>query len=231
MKVTRCSVDVCDRGGKITRRMCSMHYQRWRKQNTTAPLLVRVAVTRCDVNGCDRGAPIVHGMCTLHSRRMKVFGSTGLPPKLSETDRLSAGLVRTSNGCMEWIYSTNHSGYGQIHVDGGTIGTHRLAWSLVHGPIPDGLKILHHCDNPPCAQTKPTEGFPEGHLFLGSPADNTADMLAKGRHLGHLVTHCPAGHLYDEANTYVTARGHRKCRACHNARSLARYYKRRQEAS
>jgi hypothetical protein len=178
--------------------------------------------TRCSVEDCDRGAPIVHGMCTLHCRRMKVYGSTEMPPVLSTAERLTAGLERKPNGCLEWTRSTNHKGYGQIHIDGRNLATHRLAWELANGPIPPGMKVLHHCDNPPCCDAAKC-------LFLGTPADNTADMLSKGRHRGRLVTQCPDGHDYTEANTYVTAQGHRKCRACHNARTLAHYYKRRRE--
>jgi hypothetical protein len=50
---------------------------------------------------------------------------------------------------------------------------HRRAWELTHGPITDGLHCLHHCDHPPCCNPS--------HLFLGAPADNVADMVAKGR--------------------------------------------------
>ena len=54
-------------------------------------------------------------------------------------------------------------------------GAHRVSWMLAHGPIPQGMFILHRCDNPPCVNP--------AHLFLGTAMMNVADMEAKGR--GH----------------------------------------------
>ncbi len=50
---------------------------------------------------------------------------------------------------------------------------HRIAWLLEHGSIPMGVHVLHRCDNPPCCNP--------AHLFLGTQADNIADMVAKSR--------------------------------------------------
>jgi len=50
---------------------------------------------------------------------------------------------------------------------------HRLAWELTYGPIPDGMLVCHHCDNPICCRPD--------HLFLGTPSDNMQDALRKGR--------------------------------------------------
>jgi len=144
-------------------------------------------------------------------------------------ERLAAGLVRKPNGCLEWTGTTDKDGYGRFQVNGKTTRTHRVAWTLANGPIPDGLHVLHHCDNPPCGETEPTEGYPEGHLFLGTVADNMADKIAKGRegvNAQAAKTHCKNGHAFDEANTYVTPKGKRSCRACSNAAS-ARYLQRK----
>jgi hypothetical protein len=128
------------------------------------------------------------------------------------------------NGCLEWTLSTDPYGYGQIRSGMTMAKTHRLAWELANGPILDGLSVLHHCDNPPCCQTDPTEGYPEGHLFLGTKAENSADMAAKKRsHNGNeKKTHCSRNHPYDEANTYLAASGRRDCRACMKIRAASR---------
>ena len=140
------------------------------------------------------------------------------------TERLYGRLTRRPNGCLEWTGHTN-GGYGQLRVDSKVMYAHRFAWELANGPIPNGLKVLHHCDNPPCCETNPTPGYPDGHLFLGTNADNSADMAAKGRarNIDATKTHCPQGHPYDEANTYINPKtGGRACRTCSKARDASR---------
>src|ERR1035437_7520626 len=121
--------------------------------------------TQCTIEECDHGAPIIHGMCGTHYARWRRLGTTDIP---TLAERLAAGLVLAPNGCLEWTGATNISangegGYGTIGDNYRQLSTHRLAWTLANGPIPDGLWVLHHCDNRPCCQTEATEGFPDGH--------------------------------------------------------------------
>ncbi len=74
-----------------------------------------------------------------------------------------------TDDCWEWQRSRNSCGYGTYRSS----QAHRYAWELTHGPIPEGLHVLHRCDNPPCCNPS--------HLFLGTAADNNADKETKGR--------------------------------------------------
>jgi len=78
--------------------------------------------------------------------------------------------------CWVWEAAVSARGYGVFNNDGsgnGLAGTHRIAYELVVGPIPDGLLVLHHCDNRRCVRPD--------HLFVGTYTDNNRDTAAKGR--------------------------------------------------
>ena len=116
-----------------------------------------------------------------------------------------------NSGCLLWLRGVTSGGYGQITVDGRNLLAHRLAWELSNGPVPDGLCVLHSCDVRSCVNPR--------HLFLGTHADNTADMLAKGRQRWQRLTACPKGHPYSGDNLQVGRKGRRRCATCNNTRS------------
>ena len=82
--------------------------------------------------------------------------------------------VRVCSGCWEWQGSKDKDGYGRFHVDGGETPAHRFSYELsIRGPIPEGMIVMHSCDNPSCV--KPT------HLSLGTHKLNAEDRNAKQR--------------------------------------------------
>ena len=78
--------------------------------------------------------------------------------------------------CWLWKLGCTKAGYGQLQiraVASRPLLAHRVAWELTNGAIPDGLHILHRCDNPRCCNPH--------HLFLGTQRDNNRDRDKKGR--------------------------------------------------
>ncbi len=83
--------------------------------------------------------------------------------------------VKISDDCWIWTASKNNDGYGQFGLGNGNMRpAHRISWVLKNGSIPNGMCVLHKCDNPPCVNPD--------HLFLGTIADNNHDRDSKGRH-------------------------------------------------
>jgi len=84
--------------------------------------------------------------------------------------------VNKTKSCWLWVAGVNRQGYGKFSLDGKTQRANRVSWEIHNDSIPDGLCVLHKCDNTSCVNPD--------HLFLGTNKDNTQDMLAKGRHSG-----------------------------------------------
>ncbi len=81
--------------------------------------------------------------------------------------------VRDDNECWPWLASVDDFGYGHFGYNAKVTRAHRVAYELTYGAIPQGMKVLHRCDNPACCNPN--------HLFLGTHEDNMQDKIAKNR--------------------------------------------------
>jgi len=87
-------------------------------------------------------------------------------------------IPEPNSGCWIWVGSLNpQTGYGQISSGERPETAHRVSWRLNRGPIPEGMHVLHHCDQRWCCNPD--------HLFLGGNDDNIYDAVFKGRMRGN----------------------------------------------
>jgi hypothetical protein len=115
-------------------------------------------------------------------------------------------LLTVNGACREWHATEwRQNGYARVRWDRESVFVHRLAWRYAFGSIPDGLKVLHHCDNRICCEPS--------HLFLGTHADNAADRDRKRRWRPH-------GPLTEEDVQVIRS----LAKAGYSARSLTQRY-------
>lgn len=93
--------------------------------------------------------------------------------------RMRRATLVTATECWEWQLTKDRVGYGRLMVRMGSrdkfrsMSAHRYAYEVFVGEIPEGMNVLHKCDNRACCNPS--------HLFIGTQQDNMRDMYAKGR--------------------------------------------------
>jgi len=103
--------------------------------------------------------------CSMHLARKY---RTGRFDKKTSYERLLERIRIDENGCWNYIGYKNSSGYGRLRFNGKKILAPRLSYMSEKGNIPDGMFVLHTCDNPACVNPD--------HLYLGDAKDNAMDM-------------------------------------------------------
>ena len=83
-------------------------------------------------------------------------------------------VIKNKGRCWGWSGCAPNPGYGQFRCKMKLLRAHHASWLLYRGEIPQGMFVLHTCDNRICSNPD--------HLFLGTNDDNIRDMLAKERH-------------------------------------------------
>ena len=172
---------------------------------------------RCSASGCGRGGKLTRSMCSKCYRYWLDHTppeERGIAPRF--VDDFWQQVTKThSYGCWTWEGKRDRKGYGRWkkHL------AHRESWRRANGSIPDGMWILHHCDNPPCVNP--------AHLYPGTVIENVRDMVTRGRNYRPpLKERCTEGHMIAGENLreMVTGSGElrRYCRVCDNARSALR---------
>jgi hypothetical protein len=73
--------------------------------------------------------------------------------------------VTKTRGC--WLWSNATDNYGHIYIDNQSVKAHRFSYELHYGPVPEGMYVLHKCDNKRCVNSK--------HLYAGTPSANIRD--------------------------------------------------------
>jgi hypothetical protein len=133
----------------------------------------------CYLENCEQKA-VSRGLCDMHRTRLKRHGNpfVSIKPHGSAESRFWPKVEKT-DGCWLWSGFLNNKGYGSISLGGQggkIVFAHRFSYELHKGAIPDGLIVMHSCDNPRCVNPD--------HLSVGTHKDNTRDMLEKGRARG-----------------------------------------------
>jgi len=176
-KIARiCSIENCERPHE-GKGHCRLHADRRRRLGT--PYLPTKQVSICLVTDCPDKVKSL-GYCGKHYRRYRKYGDASVIAEhydktISLEDRFWNRVLCTENKdeCWEWQGGVSQqTGYGQVTMQGITWGSHRFAYYTHTGTMPT-QDVLHSCDNRRCCNPN--------HLREGTPADNSQEMVERGR--------------------------------------------------
>lgn len=128
---------------------------------------------------------------------------------------------RGPDECWPWRGRLNEAGYGRYATRSLCMRAHRLAYTLLVGPIPAGLQIDHLCRNRACVNPAHLEPVTQRENILRG----TALSAQRARQ-----THCKRNHAFTASNTYRDSKGRRVCITCRRARDRARSHRKRVHA-
>jgi hypothetical protein len=184
-----CNVERCEKATH-SYGYCYIHVYRFKKYGdalTLSYLPKGVCELKCVFDECNDKV-IAKGLCSKHYQRWKKNGSMSVIKSKSmhesDIDAYTYSVIKKSdNECWGWSgYINKGNGYAYFCFQGKVISAHRFSYSYFKDFIPESLFVCHSCDQKIC--TNPD------HLFLGTPKDNTHDMIKKGRSTNRIIQQC-----------------------------------------
>lgn len=161
----------------------------------------------CSIPDCTKVVR-ARGWCSAHYTRWQRHGDPiagGPSHGRTKADRFWSSKVEFTGRCWFWLGRRDRYGYGNFRNGSRVVKAHRFSYEFCIGPIPEGLVLDHLCRTPSCVRPD--------HL---EPVTNRVNVLRGNGITAREAarTHCPQGHPYDGANTYIRLNGKRECRAC-----------------
>jgi hypothetical protein len=176
-----CSIEGCNHEYK-GHGYCNKHYIRFKKYGDPNRCFLKKS---CSVDGCPNKYH-GRGYCDKHYQRFIDHGDVNHvrgPKYKTPLEAYESNVIKNNdNECWGWKGKDNGKCYGILSYKPEPWAIHRYSYTIHNGIIPNGMYVLHKCDNPICSNPK--------HLFLGTNLDNINDMLQKGRNAkGEMLPH------------------------------------------